>query len=389
MLVLLIISACTSKYSRNISELNYLLDSLKTQYAPDTRIELWNLSVNKAEGIIHLSGEVADKETFRVISEFVSERFKEVKNELILLPEDENGRIVNGLITNSVGQMRSEPRHMADIVSQALLGTPVRILKRERDWCLVQTPNLYLGWIDSAAVEPINTEELLLLKQSKKIIYNRQYGFSYSEPNDRSMAVSDLVIGCILNVRVERGGFYNVEYPDGRIAWVKKSEAIEFDEVLDRTPEKKALIETALKFNGVPYLWGGASSKALDCSGFSSMIYFMNGMQLMRDASQQVHCGELISSEYKYDELEVGDLLFFGRRANDTQAEKVSHVAMYIGDSEFIHASGRVRINSMNPEKSNFIPEYPGKFIRTMRIIGIEDEGCQPVCENKFYKEII
>jgi len=389
MLVLLIISACTSKYSRNISELNYLLDSLKTQYAPDTRIELWNLSVNKAEGIIHLSGEVADKETFRVISEFVSERFKEVKNELILLPEDENGRIVNGLITNSVGQMRSEPRHMADIVSQALLGTPVRILKRERDWCLVQTPNLYLGWIDSAAVEPINTEELLLLKQSKKIIYNRQYGFSYSEPNDRSMAVSDLVIGCILNVRVERGGFYNVEYPDGRIAWVKKSEAIEFDEVLDRTPEKKALIETALKFNGVPYLWGGASSKALDCSGFSSMIYFMNGMQLMRDASQQVHCGELISSEYKYDELEVGDLLFFGRQANDTQAEKVSHVAMYIGDSEFIHASGRVRINSMNPEKSNFIPEYPGKFIRTMRIIGIEDEGCQPVCENKFYKEII
>ncbi len=389
LLVTLLSVSCTSKNERIISEINILLDSLKTNLAPDTRIELWKLSVSEENSIIELSGEIANEDAFLIISKAIDEQFSGVINTLILLPGEGVGQIVNGLINNSVAYMRSEPRHMADIVSQSLLGTPVRILKKKEDWYLVQTPNLYLGWIDDGAIESIDPEKLKQLKDAKKVIYNKQYGFSYSDPNDMSVPISDLVIGCILNVRLVQDGFYQVEYPDGRLAWVKRAEVIDLDEVLDRIPEQGALIETALKFKGVPYLWGGTSSKAIDCSGFSSMVYFMNGLQLMRDASQQVYCGKPITSEYEYDELEVGDLLFFGRRANETQSEKVTHVAIYIGDSEFIHASKRVRINSMDPARENFIPAYPKRFIRAMRIIGIEDEGYHPIRENKFYKEII
>ena len=63
--------------------------------------------------------------------------------------------------------MRSEHRHMSDIVSQAVLGTPVRILKKVPEWYLIQTPNLYLGWIDSAAVHPIDNEALTLLQEAE------------------------------------------------------------------------------------------------------------------------------------------------------------------------------------------------------------------------------
>jgi cell wall-associated NlpC family hydrolase len=155
---------------------------------------------------------------------------------------------------------------------------------------------------------------------------------------------------------------------------------------------KEGLVQTAMGFHGIPYLWGGTSSKAIDCSGLITNVYFMNGIQLPRDADQQTHLGRVITTVYHPEGLETGDLLFFGRKATEEQEEAVTHVAMYLGGGEFIHSAGyreRVSVNSMLPEAEHFIERYPEIFIRAVRIIGADFEGFQPVPENPFFKEIL
>jgi cell wall-associated NlpC family hydrolase len=249
---------------------------------------------------------------------------------------------------------------------------------------------MYIAWVDAPALVRINEKELKQYKESKKIVYSKQYGFSYSEPNINSQVVSDLVLGCILPVRMAKAGFYQVQYPDKRIAWVKQNDVVDAKDLFDRQIDERELVRTALKFLGVPYLWGGTSSKAVDCSGLTSVVYYMNGTILQRDASQQTCCGQEITSNYACDDLEPGDRLFFGRKASDALSERVTHVAMYIGDTEFIHASGKVRINSIDHTRDNFIPGYVPIFVRAVRMKdALDSNGAEQISENAFYKEII
>ena len=391
LIALFVISACNTQINNTrITDINFLLDSLELIYAPDKRIALWDISISESSGTISLSGELDKTGAYSVIDEVITNKYPDVENNIELLPEGGNEQIITGLINNSVANLRSEPRHSSEIVTQVLLGTPIRVLKRENDWYLVQTPNKYIAWVDFQAIVRINEKELTNYKRSEKIIYNLQYGFSYSEPDNKSQVVADLVLGCILPVRSTKAGFYKVQYPDKRFAWVKKDEVLNAGEVFNKAIVEEELIETANKFIGIPYLWGGTSSKAIDCSGFTSTVYFMSGTLLQRDASQQTRYGEEISSTYDYKNLKAGDLLFFGQRASDSLPEKVTHVAMYIGDTEFIHASGKVRINSIDSTRNNFIPEYVPRFVRTVRIKGASgSEGIEQISDNDFYKEII
>ena len=278
LIVLITMSACEPQNNNAVKqvEIDFLLDSLKGIYAPDTRVALWNVSTEDSSNTIKLSGEVDNKTAYNDIKKVIAKNYPEVEIDIDFLPKENSDQLVTGLINNSVANLRSNARHSAEIATQALLGTPIKILKREGDWYLVQTPNKYIAWVDAPAVVRIGPDELKEYKLSEKIVYTKQYGFSYSEPDENSQFVSDLVLGCILPVTGENADFYNVKFPDGRIAWVKKEEVVDADEVFDRIIEEEELIETAKMFVGIPYLWGGTSSKGIDCSGFTSTIYLMN-----------------------------------------------------------------------------------------------------------------
>jgi cell wall-associated NlpC family hydrolase len=173
---------------------------------------------------------------------------------------------------------------------------------------------------------------------------------------------------------------------------VRSNELVPAEEIFFKSTLKESLVETALKFHGIPYLWGGSSSKNIDCSGLVCNVYFMNGIQLPRDADMQALIGRELTTTMAPDGLEPGDLLFFGRKASEEAEENVTHVAMYIGDGEYIHSAGyreRVGINSMDSSKENFIESYPDIFVRAVRILGEEYDGFRPIAENAFYKEII
>ncbi len=384
--------SCDMRTGQILRGVSFLLDSVEMAHASDTRISYWNVYLQGDDGVYSVQGEVVSKAAYDALDRQLKQQFPVVTNEVLLLTEDGSGVKVNGLINNSVANFRAAPGSRNEMVTQALLGTPVRILKVEDGWGLVQTPNGYMGWVNDSEFYAMDPKEMAGFREARKVIYTEQYGSSYTSPDENSMPVSDLVLGCMLSVVSSEAGFIQVQYPDGRLAWVKGEELVEAEEVFNRSLTEEGLVEAVLEFNGIPYLWGGSSSKAIDCSGLTTNVFFMNGTLLPRDADQQALCGREISTEYDDENLMPGDLLFFGRKASEEQAESVIHVAIYLDDSEFIHASGyrdRVSVNSMDSTRENYIPDYPEIFVRSVRILGEELKGFEPITQNIFYKEII
>ena len=113
-----------------------LLERLGYQYiyAPDKRVSLWKVSIAENSDKIELIGELDNEIAYNDIVDVIVKKYPKVEINIKLLPEEGNSQVVNGLINNSVANLRSNPRHSAEIATQALLGTPIRILKRENDW---------------------------------------------------------------------------------------------------------------------------------------------------------------------------------------------------------------------------------------------------------------
>ncbi len=129
---------------------------------------------------------------------------------------------------------------------------------------------------------------------------------------------------------------------------------------------------------GQPYLWGGTSTKSLDCSGLVKVCYLANAIILRRDASQQAQTGHRIEAADTAS-CRPGDLLFFG---NPTTG-KVTHVAIYDHDGSYVHSSGRVKCNSLDKHAANYLPT---PLLHCTRIDGCEGtDGIVRVAEHPWY----
>ncbi len=387
LIAIIMLGSCSETNEHSlVSGLKGSIDSLQKVYAPDTRIALWKVSVVQRNGKVSVAAEVQSPKAQKALS-MLKAKYPSVNFRIKVLPDGSLKPFA--LINNSVSSIRRKTTRASEMLNQALLGTPLKVFKKKGEWYYIQTPNQYLGWINQSDIVLFDKAGLKKYDTGKKIVYNRQYGFSYSEPDIRSQVVSDLVIGCILPVKGESGNFYRVKYPDGRMAFVEKTETVDFERFIHRKPVPENLVKTALKFNGIPYLWGGFSSKAIDCSGFSSTIYYLNGIILQRDASQQTKYGKVITTDFDFKKLQPGDLLFFGRKAKGNISEKVTHVAMYIGNGRFIHSSGKVRISNMDPSKPHYAGEYAPRFVRAVRITGQQNGNTiQRIADNPLFQLI-
>jgi hypothetical protein len=291
-----------------------------------------------------------------------------------LLPGEGMKETPNALVKLSVANLRSNPAHSAELATQATMGTPLEILKKEGSWYLAQTPDKYIAWVDDGGLEPVNDEKFRTWRASPKLIYTKAFGFSYKEASLDSQEVSDLVAGSIMELLGEQSQFYEVRYPNGDKAFVEKSAAQPYREWIAALNPEENLIKTSKSLMGLPYLWGGTSPKGVDCSGYTKTIYFLNGIIIPRDASQQVHTGKLVDSTRNFENLIPGDLLFFGRAGTDSTAERVVHVGMWIGNNQFIHSSGNVHISNMDSKAEDFDEYNYNRYLRTMRVLGQQDD---------------
>ncbi len=364
-----------------------IIEDIKNQYAPDNRVAVFEITAIESANIFTLTGETNIPEAKERLLNNLKTRSLNFIDHIRLLPEPELGDEIYGVVNLSVANIRSTPAHSAELAIQALLGTPVKIYKKAPGFYLIQTPDNYIAWVDEDGITRMNKPRLDEWLNYEKVIYTKEYGFSYSQSNEFSSRVSDLTAGNILiNLGVE-GNFYKVKYPDGRIAFVEMDNCENFITWLNKNnPIEADIVSTAESFMGIPYLWGGTSAKGMDCSGFTKTVYFLNGIVLPRDASQQVNTGILVDTENGFEKLRAGDLLFFGSQKNDSTKERITHVSIYIGNYQYIHAAGRVKINSFDKNAANFNEYRLDHFIRAKRILNsIDKNGVSSIKRNKFY----
>lgn len=359
---------------------------VQQKHIPDKRLEYFDVSVNNEEKI--LEGATVSETTFNELKNLAEE--KNYNFQVELLPEEAFKENPWGIVTLSVCNMRSGADHAAEMLTQAVLGTPVKIYMKKDGWYLVQTPDRYFGWVDGAAISIKTNAEMAGWKKLAKVIFARVSGFAYSEPKQNAGIESDLVLGNLLSVENENKDYYRIIFPDGREAFVKKSDCVSTDQWLNKTFKINDLLATAFRFKGIPYLWGGTSPKMMDCSGFTKTVYYFNGVLLQRDASQQTLYGEEISVDNGYENLEAGDLVFFGRKASADRPERVTHVGLCLGDQKFIHESGKVRINSLDSASEDYTEHYEKGYVRACRILNhVNGNGIEWIVDNTFYKMVL
>ncbi len=359
--------ACSPSQKQDIKQ---KISNTSQHFAPDSRVALFDVEAKSNNGEWALTGETNLPEAKAALLDSLSAMNITTVDSINVLPDEKLDGKTLGIVNNSVANLRSEPSHPAQLVTQATLGMPVKVLKKEGSWYYIQTPDDYLSWVDYGGVHQMSKEEYKKWKSADKIIYLETNGYAYEEPNREATKVSDLVSGSILRTIGTSGNYYEVRYPDGRTGFVSRTEARSFDDW--KTSVKASendLVEQAKSMKGSPYLWGGTSSKGMDCSGFTKTIYFMNGWIIPRDASQQIHAGELVDSTSNFENLRPGDLLFFGQEATEERDRRVVHVGMWIGNDQFIHSAGRVKISSVDPE-SEYYDEYNlNRYLETRRYL--------------------
>jgi len=376
LLIALILSACNTEKSSEADRVDDIIASIKETHAPDKRVALFDVQSEKNGAGYIIKGKTNLPEALNALEmELESQQITYTDSIEVLPATDLEGEIY-GVINNSVANIRSQPSHSSELVTQATLGMPLNVYQKDDNWYQIQTPDKYLGWVDSGGIELMDKTAFDAWQSSEKMIYTKIYGSSHTNPDTSSQVVSDLVAGSILSKVSEESSFYKVTYPDGREGFVLKSEAALFQNWKSSLDfSRESLVQTSKSMIGVPYLWGGTSIKGVDCSGFTKTVYFMNGMIIPRDASQQINEGILIDDSKQFDKLIPGDLLFFGRKATDSSRERVIHVGMWIGNNEFIHSSGKVRISSMDKQADNFDEYNYNRYLRTKRILNETDEG--------------
>jgi cell wall-associated NlpC family hydrolase len=226
------------------------------------------------------------------------------------------------------------------MITQVLFGELYRINEKENDWVKIQLLlDDYQGWINILQMSVINEQEFLRLSDAETSISSDLVQLLTCE-NTQSMI--PLVIGSSLPA-----------YDDFRIS-INKSVYLFDGQVSASTLNgethghelilniRQQIIEDAKLLLNAPYLWGGRSPFGIDCSGFVQIIFKLQGLKLLRDASQQATQGEIISL---LAEAMPGDLAFF-----DDADGNITHVGMLIDAQRIIHCSGHVRIDALDHE---------------------------------------
>ena len=248
---------------------------------------------------------------------------------------DVPGRAV---VIKYIANMHKVSNDTVELVSQAVLGTNVKVLASEKnggeDWYRIETPDTYQGWT-------IGTS-LRLLQEGGKPYASEGAAFEVTSLFANIYAVADVterkpLIVAPIGSRLTAGAcgerWCEIKLPCGMKGWIQKGDG----EIKDAAAARKKLtldetVALAKRFIGIPYLWGGSSPLGFDCSGYVQLLYHLSGIEILRDAHIQMTKSGLV--EVPRGQERTRDLVFFGKAI-----DKITHVGMMIGPGEFIHST--------------------------------------------------
>ena len=249
-----------------------------------------------------------------------------------------------GICNLSVIPLRIEPNDKSEMVSQVLFGEHFKVLEKSKQWHKIRLAyDKYEGWIDGKQYLEITLEKYQNLDKAPITITNQLVDFVTNKTNE----LLPILLGSTLP-----------SYTKGTFELITNKYSFE-GQTISKKGSKDDIIKTTFFYANAPYLWGGKTPFGIDCSGFTQMVYKINGIKLFRDASQQASQGEVLSF---IEESEPGDLAFF-----DNKDGEIIHVGIIMANNHIIHASGHVRIDRL--DQSGIFNEELKKHTHKLRVI--------------------
>lgn len=341
---------------------NDILGTVKQQVAPDRRQAVFDVrAVGTQGGKTEVIGVVSEASAKDALTAALGD--KATTDGVAVLPADRWGQV-----RIPVACMRVNPGHASEMATQSIMGTPLRILGVVDGDYWVQTPDGYIGYMPSSSLVEKTDGEMERWRGSDRLVvtsHDQTDVYTTPRPTGPRDIVTDLVNGSVVEGKMPakaKDKMVEITLPDGRHGWVKRDDVTPVNEWASQDFNADVILDMAYSLHGTPYLWGGMSSKALDCSGLAKVSYLANGIILMRDASQQATTGTVMTPD-AWRSLEAGDLLFFG----NPDTGRVTHVAIYDRDGKYIHSSGRVKVNSIDPDGDDYLttPHLSSSRIKT------------------------
>ncbi len=243
-----------------------------------------------------------------------------------------------GICHLSIIPVRLSPDGKSEMATQLVYGDHFRILEKRKEWSKIRIAfDACEGWMDNNQLMHISETDF------KKIEGSAHHKFvsdlvSFAEMENKAL------IPILLGSSVQHVELLSHYYHGGFI---------------DTKKEKSQLIDIALLYLNMPYLWGGKTPFGLDCSGFTQMVYKIAGYKLPRDAAQQAIQGDSLSF---IEESDVGDLAFF-----DNSDGKIDHVGIIMKNNYLIHAHGKVRIDRI--DHTGIFNTENKKYTHKLRVI--------------------
>ena len=224
--------------------------------------------------------------------------------------------MILGICNLSIVAVRIVDSDKSEMINQLIYGDIIEILEEKEKWVKIKSVfDDYIGWIDKKQYFKIDDNITVDLK-------NPVYSIDLVEfiENNNNELVTIPIGSDISNISLMNHKF------EGKTISGKNN--------------RNSIVNTALLFLNSPYLWGGKTPFGIDCSGFTQMVYKINGYKLSRDAKDQANQGETLSF---IEESEAGDLAFFNNDQGD-----IIHVGIILQNNHIIHASGKVRIDRID-----------------------------------------
>jgi cell wall-associated NlpC family hydrolase len=247
-----------------------------------------------------------------------------------------------GICTLSVVPVRKDASDKSEMTTQLLFGDMVEFLDRSNQWILVKILyDDYEGWIDHKQITELTEEDhQKLCKASLYKVTDLVFPVVRKSDEQKISTLMGSVIPYQKNKSFAAGGQSFAFEPKAAV-------------------KKTSIKSIALKYLDAPYLWGGKSLFGIDCSGLTQMVFKLNGIRLPRDAYQQAEQGKTV--DFINESLD-GDLAFF-----DNPKGQIIHTGIILGNNTIIHASGRVRIDTIDHQ--GIYNEAEKKYTHKLRII--------------------
>lgn len=371
LLSVLLLAACAhgpDSDSEPLERAGEAVEAVALEQALDRRTSIWELEVKRTAAGLVIEGKTDRPELLEELRQKLQLRGSAVQIRVAVLPDDavDVADRTWALVSVPVASVTGKPAFAAALTTQAVMGTPLRVLERQGPFWRVQMPDGYIGWVHGLQIARLTEAELSAWNSADHVVVTARDGVLRDEIGN---VLSPLVLGTILR-RVKTGSdTVIVRLPDGGTGSISAADVCDAEDFYARWNKRReaggeeyvsALIETAESLLGVPYLWGGTSEHGVDCSGFISLLYRLSGVIVARDADQQL-------AQSQQDNLASsmparGRLLGFGRKDGDGK-RVVEHIALSLGQGDFIHSLGSVRIESLSPNSPRFSAYESARYL--------------------------